>query len=138
VPQFATVGLGAGFRDDGASGTQEEPAGFRRNLRAWNVLGYSGVKAMRRAGSLNPMAAQLLQLFEQPFEDVDSQAPRPDRPGLQHVGAKQKAEMAGNFAEWCWDWYGTPYGQPTTTNPTGPPPSSLVPARVLRGGSCPA
>jgi len=27
--------------------------------------------------------------------------------------------MAGNVAEWCWDWAGTPYGQPTTTNPTG-------------------
>ena len=53
MPQVATVGLGAGFRDDGAIGTKEEPAGFRRNLRAWNVLGYSRVKAMRRARSLN-------------------------------------------------------------------------------------
>jgi formylglycine-generating enzyme required for sulfatase activity len=40
-------------------------------------------------------------------------------------------DMAGNVFEWCWDFYGTPYGQPTATNPTGPPTGSL---RVYRGG----
>lgn len=29
-------------------------------------------------------------------------------------------DMAGNSYEWCWDYYGTPFGQPTATDPTGP------------------
>jgi formylglycine-generating enzyme required for sulfatase activity len=41
-------------------------------------------------------------------------------------------DMAGNVYEWCWDLYGTPYGQPTATNPTGA--ATGIP-RVLRGGN---
>jgi formylglycine-generating enzyme required for sulfatase activity len=41
-------------------------------------------------------------------------------------------DMAGNLFAWCWDWYGTPYGQPTNTNPTGPATGSN---RVVRGGA---
>jgi formylglycine-generating enzyme required for sulfatase activity len=41
-------------------------------------------------------------------------------------------DMAGNMEEWCWDLYGTPYGQPTTTNPTGPATGNN---HVIRGGN---
>ena len=40
-------------------------------------------------------------------------------------------DMAGNVFEWCWDVYGSPYGQPNIINPTGP---VFVGFRVLRGG----
>ena len=40
-------------------------------------------------------------------------------------------DMAGNLESWCWDWYGIPYGRPTSTNPTGPASGF---ERVMRGG----
>jgi formylglycine-generating enzyme required for sulfatase activity len=41
-------------------------------------------------------------------------------------------DMAGNDFAWVWDWYGSPYGQPTNINPTGPATGST---RVIRGCS---
>jgi formylglycine-generating enzyme required for sulfatase activity len=40
-------------------------------------------------------------------------------------------DMADNVTEWCWDWYGTTYGQPSANNPTGPASGTSC---VLRGG----
>ena len=41
-------------------------------------------------------------------------------------------DMTGNVQEWCWDWYATQYGQPTTNNPTGP--AGPLSYRVMRSG----
>lgn len=42
-------------------------------------------------------------------------------------------DMAGNLAEWTWDWNGGTLGTPSNSNPTGPS-SGGGGARVLRGG----
>jgi formylglycine-generating enzyme required for sulfatase activity len=39
-------------------------------------------------------------------------------------------DMAGNAAQWCWDWYGD-YSSASQTDPRGPESGS---SRVLRGG----
>ena len=52
--------------------------------------------------------------------------------GSFDVNAYGLYDMAGNVQHWCWDWFGTPYGQPTNLNPTGPATGT---ERVMRGGS---
>lgn len=49
-------------------------------------------------------------------------------------------DMAGNAAEWCWDWFDDEYYGSRATNawvanPTGPEPAPLGGYRVTRGGS---
>ena len=41
-------------------------------------------------------------------------------------------DMCGNVDAMCWDFYGAPYGQPTTTNPNGPATGVY---HVFRGGN---
>lgn len=43
-------------------------------------------------------------------------------------------DMSGNLKEWCWDWFGTSYGLPSTNNPTGPASGAHDGFRVTRGG----
>src|ERR1039458_8602684 len=84
MPQFATVSLVGGFRDDGASGAREEPAGFGRNLRACRLLRYSGPVRRKQRNLPHHSPRYLLRGGPQPLSA--DQAPPADPRRLVHAG----------------------------------------------------
>ena len=70
MPQIAAVGLVGGFREDGAIGAPEEPAGFQRKLKAWSVLRYSGPVKLENGLATSGLC----------YRQAKQQASRRDRP----------------------------------------------------------
>jgi hypothetical protein len=76
--QIATVGLVGGFREEGAFGAAEEPAGFPRNTRALRVLRYSG-PVKRKSRSLPHHSPRYTTRRASTFSSDFSTQPRPSR-----------------------------------------------------------
>jgi formylglycine-generating enzyme required for sulfatase activity len=91
----------------------ENQANYNGNTNAFNFdLGPSGFNAQYEGGAA----------YTSPVGSFD-------------VNGYGLYDMAGNVYQWCWDFYATPYGQPTPSNPTGPQFPNGVEYRVTRGGS---
>ncbi len=95
----------------------------------WNYANFSGKSATLDANGFFYDATTALG-YDPDFND--GTFPYTSPVGVFVPNGYSLNDMAGNVSQWCWDWYGTPYGQPTTNNPTGP---EIGLNRVVRGGS---
>jgi formylglycine-generating enzyme required for sulfatase activity len=101
---------------------------------SWSEANYYGFPMS--SGSAYGFAFDLATAmgFDPAFSDGDNSNDEPYTSPVGKFPANGYGlnDMAGNMSEWCWDWYGTPYGQPTNSNPTGAATGFF---RVLRGGA---